>query len=128
MIRQVKNCLRIVDLEVRCIVGILAHERVTEQRLLLNIELDVDFECAQAEGTQMTHGVDYGAVAQYCRDTVILKKYGLLEDLLKDLSYNIFEKFPPCLGLILRATKPDILPYCRGVEAEIQLSRRPLES
>ena len=127
MIRTLKNCLRIVDLELVCIIGILPHERTQAQRLVLHAELDVDFSLAKAEASAVVSGVDYAAVAAYLKESAMLGQFGLLEDLLNDLAYGVMAKFPALWGLTLRASKPDILQDCRGVEAEIQLSRRPLE-
>ena len=127
MIRHIKNCLRIVDLEILCIIGLFPHERTQSQRLILNAELDVDFKEAKAQGTDLISGVDYGLVADYLSKEATRGQYGLLEDLVQDLAYGALRKFPDLHGLILRATKPDIIKECKGVEAEIQLSRRPIE-
>lgn len=127
MIRTIKNCLRIVDLELICIIGILPQERTQTQRLVLHAELDVDFSIARAKASVMVSGVDYAAVAAYLKESAILGQFGLLEDLLNDLAHGAMEKFPALWGITLRANKPDILKGCRGVEAEIQLSRRPVE-
>ena len=35
--------LRLVDLEVHAVIGILPHEREREQQLFLNVDIEVDF-------------------------------------------------------------------------------------
>lgn len=114
--------LRIVDMEISCIVGILEEERVSPQRLILNAECEVDFEDAESRGVQMTRGVNYAEVAQFLKDKIISQKYGLLEELLKDCGISCLSKFNGIHSMHLKVSKPDILSDAT-VEAECRFSR-----
>ena len=70
----------IADLAVECIVGILPHERVTEQRLLLDVEMDLDFAAA-ARSESVASTIDYAAVSTALTDWIRRKKYQLVETL-----------------------------------------------
>ena len=39
----IMNTISLVDLEITCIIGIHPHERIKEQNLFLDINLEVDF-------------------------------------------------------------------------------------
>lgn len=122
-LRNQYNLLRIVDMEVLCIVGILPQERSKPQRLFINAELDVDFDDAKASGSSLIDGVDYGRVAELLKETIVRQKFLLLEDLLKVCCQVCFDEFLGLNGMMLRASKPDIISNCARVEAEISLSR-----
>jgi dihydroneopterin aldolase len=122
-LREQYNRLRIVDMEMICIVGILQEERSVPQRLFINAELDVDFEEAKSQGATMTSGVDYSQVAERIKETIELEEFFLLEDLLSGCCQACFGAFPALKGMMLRASKPDILPNCARVEAEISMLR-----
>ena len=119
--REQYNRLRIVDMELSCIVGILPEERLAPQRLFVNAELDVDFADASADDSVLTNGVDYGQVAELLRRKIETDQFYLLEDLLSSCCSACFDAFPALKGMMLRASKPDILPHCARVEAEISV-------
>ncbi len=124
MIKRTRSCLHLVDLEVNCIVGILDEERVRPQRLIFNATLHADFEGVREGQEEVLDGVDYGAFAAFLERGAVEGQFGLLEELLDVLGRASFERFPQLMGLVLKASKPDILANCARVGAEVELWRQ----
>lgn len=112
-----------MDCVVHCIVGILPEERLQPQRLIFNATLHVDFEGVCEGQGRVEGGVDYGAFAAFLEKGAVEGRFRLLEELLDVLGRSSFEYFPELRGLVLKASKPDILSNCDRVGAEVELWR-----
>ena len=86
--------IKIVDLEVHYCVGITDAERAKPQRLLLTVDMELDFTAA-AVNDRLNKTIDYFAVAQE------LLKYGngrswkLIEKLAVNLAELVMSEFHP---------------------------------
>lgn len=104
----------IADLSIDCIVGILPHERVAEQPLWLDVELDLDFgPAAQSESVAFT--VDYAAVSMALIDHIRHKQYQLVETLAVDCCQLILAAHPRVTRVKITVKKPAAVPAARYV-------------
>ncbi len=70
----------IQDLEVRCVIGVHAWERRVRQRLLLDLELDVDVTGAARED-DLAQTIDYAAVCSQVSELAQAGEFRLIETL-----------------------------------------------
>ena len=102
------NTISIVDLEVTCIIGILPKERVEEQTLLLDINLDVDIGNS-AFADEIDETIDYTIIADMATKLAITKKYNLIESFCKDLNNLFLETFQVIQQTRITVKKPNAL-------------------
>ena len=95
----------IEELEFECIVGILEHERINVQRVVVEAHLEYKFE--------NNIFVDYAKVSEFIISRMKEKKFELLEVALGDISQHIKDNFSEVYNLYLKITKPDIMKNCK---------------
>ena len=93
--------IEIRDLRVEAIIGILPEERTVPQTVLVDLSAEYRYD-----GDSF---LDYAALAELIRRTLIEERFGLLEEALTILKERIFKEFPMIERLELRLGKPDIL-------------------
>ena len=93
----------IENLTFQCIIGILDFERKNAQEVIINAEIEYDFN---------DEFINYAEVAELIKKTLINEKFLLIEDALKDLPLRLKNKFSKINTLYLKITKPSILPDC----------------
>lgn len=112
--RLVRDAVHL-SVDLTCIVGLQARERVEPQRLRLRVALETDLEAAGATGL-LWHSVDYGAIDDQIRFLATEGRFVLLESLA--LAVARFLLLPPAHGehrapiaaVEVTVEKPDILP------------------
>ena len=116
------NTISIIDLEITCIIGILPNERVKEQTLLLNINLDVDIgDSTFADDINET--IDYTIIAEMATQLAITKKYNLIESFCKDLNNLFLETFQAIQQTRITVKKTNALPKVKYVAFSMKKSR-----
>ena len=101
--------IRIDDLTFECIIGILDHERLYPQRIVIDVEISYDYSDAF---------INYADVAAFIKEQMRREQYELIEEALGALQHSLKTAFPGIDALSLRITKPDILTDCRVSVAE----------
>jgi len=96
--------ISIEALEFDTIVGILDFERVTPQKVIVNLFIEYDYK---------GEFINYADVSKFVKEHMIKSKFLLLEDALASLSKNLKINFPLLSSLDLTITKPSILPDCK---------------
>lgn len=104
-----------LSIDLTCIVGLLARERIEPQTLRLRVVMETDLEAAGETG-HLWHSVDYGAIDSQIRFLATEGRFVLLESLA--LTIARFLLLRPAAGehrASIRAVevaidKPDILP------------------
>jgi FolB domain-containing protein len=86
--------ISIVDLGVFYHVGVPDEERARPQRLLLTIEMDLDFSAA-AQADSITGTIDYFAVSQRLLNFGDGRSWKLIERLAADIADLILSEFKP---------------------------------
>ena len=110
--------ITIVDLEVFYRVGVPEPERAAPQRLLVTVDLDVDFSAAAASD-RLEETIDYFAAAQ------MLLRYGegrswkLIEKLATDIAGAVLAEFKPA-GVTVEVKK-FVIPQSRYVSVSVKL-------
>ena len=116
------NTISIVDLEITCIIGILPNERVEEQTLLLDINLDVDIgDSTFADDINET--IDYTIIAEMATQLAITKKYNLIESFCRDLNNLFLDTFKVIQKTRITVKKPNALPKAKYAAFSMKKSR-----
>ena len=116
------NTISIVDFEITCIIGILPNERVKEQTLLLNINLDVDIgDSTFADDINET--IDYTKIAEMATQLAITKKYKLIESFCRDLNNLFLDTFKVIQKTRITVKKPNALPKAKYAAYSMKKSR-----
>ena len=95
--------IHIENLTFSCIIGILDFERKDEQEVIIDVEIQYNFN---------GEFINYAEVTELIKRTLILQKFLLIEDALQDLSLRLKNKFSKIDTLSLKISKPSILPDC----------------
>ena len=116
------NTISIIDLEITCIIGILPNERVKEQTLLLNINLDVDIgDSTFADDINET--IDYTIIAEMATQLAISKKYKLIESFCYDLNNLFLDTFKIIQQSKITVKKPNAIPKAKYAAYSMKKSR-----
>ena len=101
--------IRIKDLQLTCIIGILDFERKTPQKVVIHAEIEYDDRYGF---------IDYAKITETIKKSMKKRKFHLIEDAHTYLQKKLKEKFSPIKSLKIKIEKPSILPDCRvSVEA-----------
>ncbi len=115
--------IRIEELTVNCIVGVLPRERQREQPLLVDIIARADFSVA-AESGQLKHTVDYVKLAEATSDFIRQGKFHLLETLIRKLACQLCQQFGfHWLRLIIR--KPQAMTQAKAAAVSLFYRHHP---
>jgi dihydroneopterin aldolase len=96
--------IHIENLEVNAIMGILAKERVTPQKIVINLKLDYE----NKEGAF----INYVTLVQMIEKSIETSKFELIEDALLALHVELKTRFPQISSTKLKISKPNILDQC----------------
>lgn len=96
--------ISIEDLKFQAIIGILDFERVTPQDIIINLEIEYSYK---------EEFINYADLASLIESTMIDEKFLLIEDALESLSATLQSRFAKIETLLLKITKPSILPNCK---------------
>ena len=110
------------DLEIVVSVGVLAHEKRYEQRVLISVELAVHDACDGASD-RLEHVVDYSKLIDGITLLVQGEHVNLLETMAERVAAHCLAD-PRVERARVRIEKPDIVPACRSVGIEIERHRR----
>ena len=92
-----------------CVVGVFEHERTQPQQILMDIELDYDFEGAvRADG--VGEAVDYDRVAVEVAELVQRRKFHLIETMAEETAAMLLEAHVLVHAVRLEIRKPDAVP------------------
>ena len=108
----------IEELRISCIVGILPHERIKEQELIIDIELDLDFSNMERE-QNIEDTVDYAELADWLEAWIQEKKFLLLETLAAQTVQQMFSRYPRIESIRLKIRKPAAIPKARAAVVSI---------
>lgn len=95
--------IQIQDLSFKCIIGILDFERVTKQRVLINITITYTYE--------NHYFINYAQVATLVKKIMKKKKFELLEDAIIYIEHKLYKLYK-IDKLKIKIAKPDILKDC----------------
>ena len=100
----------IEELTFDCIIGILDFERVTSQKVIINVEIEYNYE--------KNNFINYADVIDLIEQQMLEKKYELLETAVEELSQKIVSNYANITKLNLKISKPNIIK-----NAKVSLSK-----
>ena len=93
--------IHIEQLTFKTIIGILTVERVHDQKVIVNLELNYDYN-----GSNF---INYAEVINLIENDMREKQYELLESAITELIQEITSSYTQIKSLTLKITKPDII-------------------
>jgi len=100
-----KMKIHIKELSFDVIIGILEFERMNNQRVIVNIEIDYKFSKEDF--------IDYSIVALRVEEMMRENQYSLIEDALIDINNDIYSKYNNLITTIeIEIIKPTIIDNC----------------
>ena len=114
--------IRIEALRIDCIIGILDTERVTPQRLLIDVELDADFAAAAASD-DVADTVNYAEVAERLTALAVQGQFRLVERFVSRACALLLGSYPRLQRVRMTARKPDILKNTQSVGVSLEICR-----
>jgi dihydroneopterin aldolase len=96
--------VEIENLTFDAIIGILPEERITPQKVVVNVELDYEYK--------NDIFINYATLANLIENDIKNSKYQLIEDALLSLHVKIKDKFLQISSIKLKISKPTILDNC----------------
>ena len=97
------------DLRIDCVVGIYPHERVAEQALFVDIEVDHDFNAA-AHSEHVDSTVDYDHLAALLTGLATERRYQLIETFAEEALSAILERWAGVTAARVEIRKPAAVP------------------
>ena len=116
------NTISIVDLEIICIIGILPKERIKEQTLLLDINLDVNIGDSHFED-EIEETIDYTIIAEMATKLAVTKKYNLIESFCRDLNNLFLETFKVIHKTKISVKKPNAISVAKYATFTMEKTR-----
>jgi dihydroneopterin aldolase len=101
-------------------VGVTEQERATPQRLLLTVEMDVDFAAA-ARSDDLSQTIDYFAVSERIRQWGASKNWKLIERLAAEAAELILAEFNP--SAVAVEVKKFVLADTAYVAASLKIAK-----
>ncbi len=94
----------IENFEFEAIIGVLDIERVTPQRVVINLEIDYNYKNGDY--------LDYAKIIKEVKEHIQIKQYLLLEDAINGVFKLLKELFPNIDFIECKISKPDISKEC----------------
>lgn len=113
--------IRLEDLELFAPIGVYAHERGVEQRLVIGLSVERDLR-PSALSDELSDTVDYDGLAQICRDVVASRHHDLIEAVAEQIASRVLAEHA-VEAVEVRVEKPGAVADCRTVAVEIRRSR-----
>ena len=113
--------VHIVDLQLRCIIGIYPEERLEKQDVILNITMFADLR-QSGNSDDLRDTVDYKIVKQAVRTLVEASSFKLVEKLATEVA-RVCLRPGPVKKVRVRIDKPGALRFAKSVAVEIERSK-----
>ncbi len=114
-----KRSIALSELCVNCIIGILNYERENPQNLLIDVDIQYNFQKAvQTENIQET--IDYTVLAKSVENLLIEKKYLLIETAAENLVDMIHQMWPMIQSCQICIKKPQAVPKAKYASVTVK--------
>jgi len=108
------------DFEVTVDIGIHDFEVGAPQRILINIDIEVDQSLGGPD--HIDHVLDYDFIREEIFSLIRSRRYNLQETLCEDILAFLFAR-PEVLSAIVSTKKPDVYPDCGAVGCRMAAAR-----
>lgn len=114
--------IRIDELTVHCVIGIIESERLRDQRIFIDAELDTDFDAAAASD-HIDDTINYAVVAEHLTRLAVDGRFYLVEAYVSRATQMLLDRYPQLTRVRVTVRKPDILPQARSVGVSLERHR-----
>ena len=121
----IKRTVQIKDFVISEIIGIHKHEKISKQKIIFNIVIDVNHNTIPNENN-LSSVVDYEKITNKLLTLTKRKKYNFLESLAEDSFKEIFED-SRINSVKIKIEKPDAITNAKSVGVEVFKSRNDYE-
>ena len=121
----IRRTVLIKDFVINEIIGIHEHEKISKQKIIFNIVIDVNQNTLPDENN-LSSIVDYEIIVNKLEKLARNKKYNFLESLVEDSFKEIFED-KRINSVKIKIEKPDAIPNAKSVGIEVFKSRNDYE-
>lgn len=97
--------INIENLTFFCIIGILDFERITEQKVVVNLSFEYLYDDTSKDF------IDYSKIVLFVENSMKEKKFELIEDAILFLRKTLKENYK-IKNLWIKISKPEIMPNC----------------
>ena len=109
-------------LRVQASVGILDHELLSRQALLISVGIEMPQASTLPEADSVQHVIDYRQLRDVAQQEAQAGHINMLETLAGRIAQRLLAL--PGVGLVrVRVVKPNIFPDCDGVAVEVEAQR-----
>jgi 7,8-dihydroneopterin aldolase/epimerase/oxygenase len=115
--------LHIEKYEIQAILGILDFERSTKQKIIIDLEIELDFKKIQEQESKIVVGVDYTELTEMVEQHIVLKEFRLIEDCVLSLGRLVMNQWEQIQLLTINVSKPDAIGKAGNTRASMTFSR-----
>ena len=108
-------------LEIDALIGVYDWERLIQQRLVFDIEMETDIKKA-ASTDDVQYALDYASVSEAVMTYVSESSFELIEALAEEVAKLILERFNVS-RICLKLSKPGAVPQAKNVAVQIVRAR-----
>ena len=109
-------------LRVQASVGILDHELLSKQQLLINLAVEMPHAPTLPEADTVQHVLDYRQLREAAHHEAQAGHVNMLETLVGRIAHRLLA-LPGVALARVRVVKPNIFPDCDGVAVEVEAQR-----
>jgi len=109
-------------LEIDCIVGILPFERVTEQKIFVDVSMELDFAPPSAS-EDVADTIDYTVVSRELAELIRERKYQLIETMAVECADLVLSRHPSVVKASIAIHKPAAVPQAKDTIVRFGRSR-----
>lgn len=110
------------DLRIDCIIGVYPHEHAATQPLIVDVEVEYDFEPAmRSDG--INRALDYDELARQLTRVAVEGRFKLLETFVEEAAKHCLQQFSAINVIRLTANKPNAVDNATAAFAKIERSR-----
>jgi dihydroneopterin aldolase len=104
------------------VIGIIESERLRDQRIFIDAELDTDFDAAAASD-HIDDTINYAVAAEHLTRLAVDGRFYLVEAYVSRATQMLLERYPQLTRVRVTVRKPDILPQARSVGVSLERRR-----
>ena len=117
------DTIYLTDIETTCLLGIYEHEKISKQKIVIDLALELDLKEAGLSDN-FEHTVCYGEVSKLVQELANSKGFELIEHLCELSCKTLLERFERLQGVEIRIYKPEIKEEGFSGNASVKITRK----
>ncbi len=114
--------IELEHLEIDCIVGILPFERVQEQKVFVDLAMDLDFHAA-ASSEDVSNTVDYTVISRQLSNLIQDRRFQLIETMAVECARLVLDHHLAVQRVSISIHKPAAVPQAKDTIVRFELRR-----